>query len=115
MLSGGQKQRIAITRNIIYNPEVLLDEATSVLDPTSGKVVQEALNRVSKGRTTVMITHRLSTVKNSDNIIFMSARQIIEQGTHSEVIEKNGHYAKPRGGTRARYLSYWHRPLRERR
>lgn len=95
MISGGQKQRIAIARSIISNPKVLLlDEATSALDPTSEKVVQEALNRVSKDRTTVMIAHRLSTVKNADNIIVMSAGQVIEQGTHHELIDRNGHYAK---------------------
>ncbi|KAF9887927.1 hypothetical protein FE257_009449 [Aspergillus nanangensis] len=95
MLSGGQKQRIAIARSIISNPRVLLlDEATSALDPEAEKIVQAALNRVSKDRTTVAIAHRLSTIKDSDNIAVISKGKVVEQGTHQELIDLGGHYAR---------------------
>jgi ATP-binding cassette subfamily B (MDR/TAP) protein 1 len=94
-LSGGQKQRIAIARSIISNPVVLLlDEATSALDPKAESIVQEALNRVSKSRTTLIIAHKLSTVRKADNIAVMSKGVIVEQGTHEELIEKGGDYAR---------------------
>ena len=95
MLSGGQKQRIAIARSIVSDPRILLlDEATSALDPKAEKVVQDALNKVSELRTTLIIAHKLATVKNADNIIVMANGLIIEQGTHDALIAKNGHYAK---------------------
>ena len=94
MLSGGQRQRIAIARSIISDPKVLLlDEATSALDPRAEKVVQEALNRVSKDRTTLVIAHKLATVKSADNIVVMSYGRIMEQGTHDELITLDGQYA----------------------
>lgn len=93
-LSGGQRQRIAIARSIISNPKILLlDEATSALDPKAEKVVQDALNRVSKDRTTLVIAHKLATVKSADNIAVMSQGKIVEQGTHEELIDLDGHYA----------------------
>lgn len=94
MLSGGQRQRVAIARSIISNPKVLLlDEATSALDPTAEKVVQTALNRVSKNKTTLTIAHKLATVRTADNIVVMQQGVVIEQGTHKELIEQDGHYA----------------------
>lgn len=93
-LSGGQRQRIAIARSIVSNPKILLlDEATSALDPKAEKVVQDALHRVSQNRTTLVIAHKLATVKTADNIAVMSLGKIVEQGTHRELIELNGHYA----------------------
>lgn len=86
-LSGGQKQRIAIARSIIKKPPILiLDEATSAIDPRSERIVQEALDKVSKSRTTIMIAHRLSTVKKADKIVVMGKGKIIEQGTHEELL-----------------------------
>ncbi|KFA47530.1 hypothetical protein S40293_02105 [Stachybotrys chartarum IBT 40293] len=94
-LSGGQKQRIVIARSIISNPRVLLlDEATSALDPNAEKIVQRALNNVAKGRTMIVIAHRLSTIREADNIIVMSKGQTIEQGSHSQLVELNGAYAR---------------------
>lgn len=93
-LSGGQKQRIVIARSIISNPKVLLlDEATSALDPNAEKIVQTALNNVAKGRTMISIAHRLSTIRTADQIIVMSKGQVLETGTHSELIKMNGKYA----------------------
>ena len=93
-LSGGQRQRLAIARSIIANPRILLlDEATSALDPKAEKVVQDALSRVSKDRTTLVIAHKLATVKAADNIAVMSHGKIVEQGTHRDLIELDGHYA----------------------
>lgn len=94
-LSGGQKQRIAIARSIISNPKVLLlDEATSALDPKAEAVVQEALDNVSAERTTLIIAHKLSTVRKAHNIAVISNGVVIEQGTHEELLEKNGAYAR---------------------
>lgn len=94
MLSGGQKQRIAIARSIVSDPKILLlDEATSALDPKAERVVQDALNRVSQNRTTLVIAHRLATIKAADSIAVMSEGTVVEQGTHSELIDRKGRYA----------------------
>ncbi|KAK6119487.1 hypothetical protein DH2020_046770 [Rehmannia glutinosa] len=95
-LSGGQKQRVAIARAILKNPSILLlDEATSALDVESERIVQQALDRLMKNRTTVMVAHRLSTIKNADQISVLQDGKIIEQGTHSSLIEnKDGAYYK---------------------
>ncbi|KAH7002851.1 P-loop containing nucleoside triphosphate hydrolase protein [Fusarium venenatum] len=95
MLSGGQKQRIAIARSIISNPRILLlDEATSALDPNAEQMVQKALNNVRAGRTTLVIAHRLSTIRDADNIVVMSQGEVIEQGTHNELMMLDGSYTK---------------------
>ncbi|PGH27089.1 hypothetical protein AJ80_01276 [Polytolypa hystricis UAMH7299] len=94
MLSGGQKQRIAIARSIISNPKVLLlDEATSALDPHAEKTVQAAIDKVSANRTTLVIAHKLATIKNADNIAVITQGQVAEQGTHEELIAAGGLYA----------------------
>ncbi|MDC1249089.1 ABC transporter transmembrane domain-containing protein [Planktomarina sp.] len=95
MLSGGQKQRIAIARAILRDaPVLLLDEATSALDSESEALVQNAFESLSKDRTTLVVAHRLATVKNSDRILVMEKGQIIAQGTHSELISQGGLYSR---------------------
>ncbi len=93
MLSGGQRQRIAIARAILANPRILLlDEATSALDSESERLVNEALERLMKGRTSLVIAHRLSTVRHADSILVFNHGRIVESGTHDTLIAKNGTY-----------------------
>lgn len=94
-LSGGQRQRVSIARAILKNPPILiLDEATSALDTESERLVQDALERLMKTRTTVAIAHRLSTIKNADEICVLHEGEIVERGTHEELLEKGGYYRK---------------------
>jgi subfamily B ATP-binding cassette protein MsbA len=94
-LSGGQKQRLSIARAVLKNPPIMiLDEATSALDTESERLVQEALENMMKNRTSIIIAHRLSTIQNADEIIVMHKGEIAEQGTHNELIAKNGVYKK---------------------
>lgn len=93
-LSGGQRQRLAIARSIVKQPKILiLDEATSAIDVRGEKIVQAALDKVSRDRTTIMIAHRLSTIMKADNIVVLKKGQVVQQGTHEQLMsEKEGPY-----------------------
>jgi ATP-binding cassette, subfamily B, heavy metal transporter len=93
-LSGGEKQRVAIARTILKGPPILiLDEATSALDSHTEKEIQDALDEVSKNRTTLVIAHRLSTIVGADRILVLDRGQLVEQGTHAELLARGGLYA----------------------
>jgi ATP-binding cassette subfamily B protein len=94
-LSGGEKQRVAIARAILKNPKILVfDEATSSLDSHSEQVILESLSRAARNHTTLVIAHRLSTVIDADNILVMEAGRLLEQGSHTELLELDGLYAR---------------------
>ena len=92
-LSGGQRQRIAIARAFLMNPRILsLDDATASVDPGTERLIQEAMRRLSEGRTTFVIAHRMSTVQHADLIVVLRDGRIVEQGTHGELSGRSGFY-----------------------
>jgi subfamily B ATP-binding cassette protein MsbA len=94
-LSGGQRQRLALARALLKDaPILILDEATSALDTESERYIQAALHRVMQGRTTLVVAHRLSTIEGADVILVMDKGQIVEQGSHEELLKQDGAYAK---------------------
>ncbi|TGZ73517.1 hypothetical protein CRM22_001471, partial [Opisthorchis felineus] len=95
-LSGGEKQRVAIARNVLKNPYImLLDEATSALDTTTERIIQSSLYKMAQNRTTLVVAHRLSTIVNADEIIMMHQGEIVERGTHHQLLAiPDGRYAK---------------------
>ena len=94
-LSGGQRQRISIARAVLKNPPILiLDEATSALDTESERLVQDAIEKLMKNRTSLVVAHRLSTIRNADQICVFHEGEIVESGTHDELLQKDGVYKK---------------------
>ncbi len=95
MLSGGERQRVSIARALLNDaPIVLLDETTSALDPENEVVVRAGLERLTAGRTVLMVAHRLHTVRDADRIVFLDRGRIVEQGTHDELVRRGGRYAR---------------------
>jgi subfamily B ATP-binding cassette protein MsbA len=94
-LSGGQKQRLSIARAVLKNPPIMiLDEATSALDTESERLVQDALEKMMQNRTSIVIAHRLSTIQNADTIVVLQKGEIVEQGSHAQLMDKDGVYKK---------------------
>ena len=95
MLSGGQKQRISIARIFLKNPSILiLDEATSALDTITEQAIQQSFDELARGRTSLVIAHRLATVRNADRIVLIEKGKVVEQGSHEELMALGGGYAK---------------------